>query len=177
MAKIFQFTGLSGAGKTTLANTLEAELTNDGFRVAVIDGDVYREKLCKDLGFSREDRIENIKRLGAVAGEMSDHYDVIIISAINPYQESRTLLKNKYQALLVHVDCDLYTLRLRDTKGLYKRAFLPDQHEDKIYNLTGINDIFDYPVSVDFRLNTANIDISVSVDILKKYILSALLKK
>lgn len=175
MANIIQFTGLSGAGKTTLANQVKEELSLDGYRVAVIDGDVYRRALCKDLGFSRADRIENIRRLGTVAGEMSDYYDVIIISAINPYQEARDLLKQQYQALLVHIDCDIITLRLRDTKGLYKRAFLPNEHEDKIYNLTGVNDVFDYPEFPDFRLDTNNIDIALSVQLLKKYILSAVL--
>ena len=177
MARIFQFTGLSGAGKTTLAHALEAALSLEGYRVAVIDGDVYRGKLCKDLGFSREDRIENIRRLGAVAEEMNPYYDVIIISAINPYQESRTLLKNNYDALLVHIDCDITTLRLRDTKGLYQRAFLPDLHEDKIYNLTGVNDNFDEPVSADFRLHTGKTPINLSVWRLRKYMLSAIQKK
>ncbi|WP_316805485.1 adenylyl-sulfate kinase [Pedobacter nototheniae] len=171
MAVILQFTGLSGAGKSTLAMQVLLELSNLGYRVKIIDGDVYRQTLCKDLGFSKADRIENICRLGNLANELSPQFDVIIIAAINPYEEARTQLKQRYNAALIFVHCELSVLRIRDTKGLYKRADLPNGNEQKIYSLTGVNDIFERPLNADLTLDTTQSFISESVDILIGYVL------
>ncbi len=152
---ILQLCGLSGAGKSTLSGLVKNRLAENGIAAEIIDGDDYRKGLCRDLGFSKEDRCENIRRLGFVASKLSSHGIVAIISAINPYNEIRAELASSYKNVqTVFVDCDTSLLIKRDTKGLYKKALLPDQHPDKIYNLTGINDPFDIPVSPDLYLNT-----------------------
>ena len=116
---IIQLCGLSGAGKTTIATQVKSKAAAYGIAVEIIDGDAYRKALCKDLGFSKEDRCENIRRLGFVASKLSVHGVVCIISAINPYEAVRRELACTYkQVRTVFVDCDLETLVQRDTKGL-----------------------------------------------------------
>jgi len=154
---IIQLCGLSGAGKSTLAGLVKNKLQNIGIATEVIDGDDYRNMLCRDLGFSKADRCENIRRLGFVANKLSAHGIVVIISAINPYNEIRAELAGNYNNVqTVFVDCPVPVLTKRDTKGLYKRALLPDGHPDKINNLTGVNDPFDIPTSPDLHLQTSN---------------------
>lgn len=170
MAILLQFTGLSGAGKTTLANALCKDLNQPGFKVKIIDGDVYRQTLCKDLGFSKADRIENIQRLGKLAGTLSAEYDLIIIAAINPFEASRRFLKKHYKAKLIFIDCHLNILKNRDTKGLYKLADLPDGDVNKVYNLTGVNAVFEYPKNADLILNTGNLSKDESIFLLKNFI-------
>ena len=152
---IIQLCGLSGAGKTTLSKKVKEKLENAGETVAIIDGDEYRKTLCKDLGFSKQDRLENIRRLGIVAGALSANGVIAIIGAINPYEEARQEMKATYPDVkTVYIDCPVDTLISRDTKGLYKRAALPDDHPDKVKNLTGINDGFDVPANPDLHLHT-----------------------
>src|SRR5439155_23541254 len=117
---------LSGAGKTTLARSVKTSLEKEGLPVEIIDGDNYRKTICKDLGFSREDRMENIRRLGSLADSFVQQQRIAIIAAINPYEEVRRELEQKYGARTVWIYCPLKVLIERDTKGLYKRAFLPD---------------------------------------------------
>lgn len=158
MGNIIQLTGLSGSGKTTLSNALFEWGNHQHLKVKVIDGDVYRQTLCKDLGFSKADRLENISRLGAYAGSIADDYDLVCIAAINPYEEGRNNLRLKYGALLIWLKCDLKTLISRDPKGLYRKALLPDTHPDKIHNLTGLNDTFEIPDLTDLTLDTDQLD-------------------
>jgi len=174
MATIIQFTGLSGAGKTSLAEAVEMELAQLGYRVCIIDGDIYRQSLCKDLGFSKVDRMENIARLGKYAWEQSSKFDLIIIAVINPFDESREMLKQKYGALLVYIHCDLSILKKRDTKGLYRRAGLAEGAKEKIYNLTGVNDVYDEPRNPDLILNTTNTSLHETTNQLKNYLLAIL---
>lgn len=152
---IIQLTGLSGAGKTAIAENLKRILGLQDLKVEIIDGDQYRKTLCKDLGFSQNDRFENIRRLGKVANGIKDK-DITIISAINPYEEVRKELAEKYGAKTIWINCDLQVLIDRDTKGLYKRSMLPDTHPDKIHNLTGISDVYENPQHADFIVNTGN---------------------
>ena len=154
---IIMLTGLSGAGKSTLSVSTQLLLRRSGIITEIIDGDEYRKHICKDLGFSREDRIENIRRLGCVANEFTAKGIVAIISAINPYVESRDSILNAYPNVhLVFIDCPLDTLRERDTKGLYKRAGYKDGHPDKVLNLSGVNDDYDRPLTPDLYIDTGN---------------------
>lgn len=167
-----QLTGLSGAGKTTLSYNVKHELEKRGYKTEVLDGDNYRRTLCRDLGFSRSDRIENIRRLGFVGKILSRNGVVVILSAINPYEEIRRELKeDSPQVKTVWIDCDLETLQKRDTKGLYERAFLPDEHPDKIHNLTGVNDPFEIPPNADLIIKTADESMDESAAKLLNFIL------
>lgn len=169
--------GLSGAGKSTLARHAKTELEAKGVPVEIIDGDDYRSHICKDLGFSREDRMENIRRLGFIANKFSQHGIVAIICAINPYEEVRNELRSKYKNVsTVYVKCPLEELVRRDTKGLYKRALLPDGHEDKLHNLTGVGDPFDVPVKPDLEIDTAAGNIDQSAQKLVDHILNGVRK-
>ena len=152
---IIQLCGLSGAGKSTLSGIVHKRLQEYSIPAEIIDGDDYRSRLCRDLGFSKADRMENIRRLGFVASKLSAHGVVAIISAINPYNEIRAELASSYKDVqTVFVDCAVPSLIKRDTKGLYARALLPADHPDKISNLTGINDPFDVPAHPDLYINT-----------------------
>lgn len=173
MGQIFQFCGLSGAGKTTLATAILVELQEKGHLVKVIDGDVYRQTLCKDLGFSRSDRIENVSRLADYAETLRQEFDFILLAVINPYEEARAALKQKYDAKLIWVKCNIEVLIDRDTKGLYKKALLPDGHPDKIYNLTGLNDTFETPLSADLILNTDLLSIDESLRLATEFVVGS----
>jgi adenylylsulfate kinase len=152
---VIQLTGLSGAGKTTLANKVKLLLEQEQLLAEIIDGDVYRNTLCKDLGFSKKDRCENIRRLGKVAQEFSAAGAIAIIAAINPFEAVRNELAENYAAKTIWVKCAVEVLTQRDTKGLYKRAALPDEHPDKIHNLTGVNDVYEAPALPHFVIDTA----------------------
>lgn len=170
--------GLSGAGKTTLATQLKQRLTSLSITTEIIDGDAYRQTLCRDLGFSKPDRMENIRRLGKVADELRNKVDLAIISAINPFEETRAELKRKYNNVkIIYVHCSLDKLIERDTKGLYKRALLPDGHPDKIYNLTGVNDNFDIPKNPDLTIDSALENIQDSAEKLVHFVLKNLGKQ
>jgi adenylylsulfate kinase len=152
---LIQLTGLSGSGKSTIANNAKKILRNKGFRVEVIDGDEYREHLCKGLGFSKTDRNENIRRLGFVGSLLARNGVIAILAAINPYEDIRIELKNRYPNVrTVWIDCDLQTLIARDTKGIYKRALYSNDHPDKIFNLTGVNDPYEAPTNPDLAIHT-----------------------
>lgn len=173
-----QMTGLSGAGKTTVSYNVKRELERRGLRTEVIDGDEYRATLCKDLGFSREDRIENIRRLAFVGQKLSQHGVIVILSAINPCDEVRREVKaNLPAAKTVWLDCDLETLKQRDTKGLYRRALLPDGDPEKLANLSGVNDPFEAPTDADLILKTDRETESESTENLLRFILENIAQK
>lgn len=152
---LVQLTGLSGSGKSTIANAVKELLEARGQAVEVIDGDVYRKKLCPDLGFSKEDRNENIRRLGFVGNLLASKGVISILAAINPYEEIRKELQHYGNHVkTVWINCDIETLIQRDTKQLYKKALLPEGHPDKIYNLTGVNDPFETPIHPDLIIDT-----------------------
>lgn len=166
-----QLTGLSGSGKSTIANGVKEMLQNNGFRVEVIDGDVYRKKLCPDLGFSKEDRNENIRRLGFVSNKFAENGIISILAAINPYEEMRKELTfYGLHVKTVWINCDLNTLIKRDTKQLYKKALLPDDHPDKINNLSGINDPYEPPETPGLVINTSYESEETSIRILYDFI-------
>jgi adenylylsulfate kinase len=154
---IIQFCGLSGSGKTTLAKSAKCFFDAKKINIEIIDGDEYRKSLCADLKFSRKDRTTNIRRLAFVAGKLAK-YDVIpIISAINPYEQIRQEIANQYSNVkTVYIKCNIQELIRRDTKGMYSKAFLPDDDIYKINNLSGINDLFELPVDPDLVIETDN---------------------
>lgn len=175
---IIQLCGLSGAGKTTIATSVKRKAMAYGTPIEIIDGDNYREFLCKDLGFSKADRCENIRRLGFVASRLSGHGIVCIISAINPYQAMREEITNAYDHVkTVFVDCPVEELVQRDTKGLYKRALLPDNHPDKLRNLTGVNDPFEAPLLPDLHLKTNQTTIAACTNELFSFIQTTIQKQ
>jgi adenylylsulfate kinase len=152
---IIQFCGLSGSGKTTLGRAVKELLKEKNIPVEIIDGDEYRKVLCSDLGFSKEDRNTNIRRLAFVASKLSSYNIVAIICAINPYEGIRAEVKAEYeQVKTVFINCGMAELIKRDTKGLYKKAMLPESHPDKVHNLTGVNDPFDIPQSPDLVIES-----------------------
>ena len=160
-----QMTGLSGAGKTTLARSVEKRLKAKGYKVEVIDGDEYREGLCNDLGFSKEDRNTNIRRLGFVGKVLSRNSVITIMSAINPYDSVRQELENTCGAKTVFIKCRLEECIHRDVKGLYAKAL-----SGEIKNFTGISDPFQEPKQPDLAIDTAALSIEESVFVLENFI-------
>jgi adenylyl-sulfate kinase len=141
-----QMTGLSGAGKTTLATAVREELISRGTQnIEIIDGDEYRTGLCSDLGFSKEDRNTNIRRLGFVGRVLARNNVIAIMSAINPYEEVRQEIGGK----LVYIKTGLEAVIDRDVKGLYAKAL-----SGEIPNFTGISDPFEEPVAPDLVIET-----------------------
>jgi len=147
--------GLSGAGKTTLAYNVKAAFLQKKCKIEVLDGDEFRRTICKDLSLSKPDRIENIRRLGYVANILIRNNIVTIISAISPYELARQELKQlSINSFNVFIDCPIDVLKIRDTKGLYRRAMLSNTHPDKIFNLTGIDGDFELYNEPDLVINT-----------------------
>lgn len=166
-----QMTGLSGAGKTTLAQAVANRLRDNGFQVEIIDGDEYRTNLCKDLGFSKEDRNTNIRRLGFVGMVLSRNGVIAIMSAINPYDNVRNELnQSSVLTKLVYIKCPISTLKVRDTKGLYRRAFLPEDHPEHVPNFTGVSDPFDEPSNPDLVIDTDTLSLNQATDVLETFI-------
>ncbi|HEV2765680.1 MAG TPA: adenylyl-sulfate kinase, partial [Pyrinomonadaceae bacterium] len=146
------FTGLSGAGKSTTAEILTTKLLEHGRQVTVLDGDVVRTHLSKGLGFSKEDRDTNIRRIGFVAAEIARHGGGVICAAVSPYRATR----NECRAMVgdsrfveVFVDTPLEVCEGRDTKGMYRQA-----REGKIKNFTGIDDPYEPPHNAELVIDT-----------------------
>src|SRR5262249_8792759 len=140
-------TGLSGAGKTTLAGALKKEIEAAGRRVETLDGDEVRENLSRGLGFSKEDRDTNVKRIGFVARLLARHGVIVLASAISPYRQSRDDVRESIEAggfgfVEVFVRAPLSVLVERDVKGLYKKALAGE-----IKNFTGVSDPYEDPLS------------------------------
>jgi adenylyl-sulfate kinase len=144
------FTGLSGAGKTTLARLLETELVGRGHKVEVLDGDVVRTNLSKGLGFSKEDRDTNIRRIGFVCHLLTRNDVVAIAAAISPYREIRDEIREQIGSFVeVYCECPIEVLAERDVKGLYKKALAGE-----IKNFTGVDDPYEAPVSPEVIVHT-----------------------
>ena len=153
--------GLSGSGKSTIANALEKRLFEMGNHTYCLDGDNTRLGLNKDLGFSAIDRLENVRRVAEVAKLMADAGMIVLVSLITPYEEQRSLVKEilKNERFIdVYVECDLATCEQRDPKGLYKKA-----RAGEISNFTGISDPFEEPTTESFRVNSSKYDVNECV--------------
>jgi adenylyl-sulfate kinase len=146
------FTGMSGAGKSTLSGLLEARLRALGAKVEVLDGDVVRTHLSKGLGFSKEDRDENIRRIGFVCGLLSRNGVIAIASAISPYREVREEVRRGIECFVeIYVECPLEVLTARDVKGLYQKALAGE-----IPHFTGVSDPYEPPLAPEVTVNSAN---------------------
>ena len=145
------FTGMSGAGKSTLSNLVAQRLRAAGARVEVLDGDVVRTQLCKDLGFSRADREENIRRIGFICELLSRNGVIAIVAAISPYRACREEIRERVENFIeVYMRCPLEVLIQRDVKGLYKKALA-----GAIQQFTGISDPYEPPLEPEVTIDSS----------------------
>jgi len=145
------FTGMSGAGKSTISGLMERQLRELGARVEVLDGDVVRTHLSKGLGFSKEDRDENIRRIGFVCELLSRNGVIAMAAAISPYREVRDEVRGRIPNFVeVYVTCPVEVLAERDVKGLYKRALAGE-----IPHFTGITDPYEPPLNPEVTVNSS----------------------
>ena len=163
------FTGLSGSGKSTLAQYLTPKLRELGNKVEVLDGDVVRENLSKGLGFSKEDRDTNIRRIGFVANLLARNGVTAITAAISPYRAVRRDVRDAAEAAFVEVfvKCPLEVVEERDTKGLYKKA-----RAGIIKNFTGISDPYEDPENPEVVVDTSKETIEESAEKVLDYLRS-----
>jgi len=156
-------TGLPSAGKTTLAAALEKRLLAEGHRVEVLDGDVMRTRLTKGLGFSPEDRDENIRRIGFVAHLLSRNGVIAVVPVISPYRSVRDEIRELHDGRFfeVHVATPVGVCAERDVKGLYAR-----QRAGELSGLTGVDDPYEPPVSPELVLHTETSTLDESVEAL-----------
>lgn len=154
------FTGLSGAGKSTLSEVIEQRLRVRGRNVEVLDGDIVRTHLSKGLGFSREDRDTNIKRIAFVCGLLTRNGVICISAAISPYRETRDWARKEIGNFVeVYVKCSIDVCRQRDVKGLYKLA-----DEGKLKGFTGVDDPYEEPLHPELIVETDKETVEESVN-------------
>lgn len=154
-------TGLSGAGKTTIATALERRLQEAGRHVYVLDGDNVRHGLSRDLGFSRADRAENIRRVAEVARLMVDAGLIVIVAFVSPFRQDRDAARALFESgefIEVFVDTPIAVCEQRDPKGLYARARLQQVEE-----FTGINSPYEAPATPEVRIDTSQQDVASCV--------------
>ncbi len=176
MAKIFLLTGLSGAGKTTLASGLQARLANEEPFI-LLDGDAMRKGVCSDLGFSAQDRAENIRRCGEMAKLLASQGVNVLLAVIAPYEELRRNLARIIRSgqadtdalRIIHVACPLEVCIARDPKKNYQKALA-----GAMSNYTGIADIYEPPQKPDFVIETSRQTVAQSLDRLEEYVRSCL---
>ncbi len=166
---VLWFTGLSGAGKSTLAERVGNELRRRGLAVEILDGDEVRENLSKGLGFSKEDRDTNVRRIAFVANLLAKNGVVAITAAISPYRAIRDEARAKASApfVEVHVDAPLAVVEARDVKGLYKKA-----RARLVPNMTGLDDPYEAPVAPEVVVRTGDETVEQSVARIIAYLAS-----
>lgn len=166
---ILWFTGLSGSGKSTIANAVEQELFNRGIKTYLLDGDNVRHGLNKDLGFVEADRIENIRRIGEVSKLFVDAGIIVLTAFISPFKSDRQIARNlvKYDEFIeVFVNTSLDVCESRDTKGLYKKARNGD-----IKNFTGIDSPYEIPDGAEIEIKTEESTIKQCCDNIINYLI------
>lgn len=147
---VLWFTGLSGSGKSTLSRMIEGELRKRDCNVEVLDGDEVRENLSKGLGFSKEDRDTNVRRIGYVAKLLSRNGAICITAAISPYKDVRDQCRAMNRHFVeIYADCSIEELTRRDVKGLYAKAL-----SGEIKNFTGISDPYEAPENAEVTINS-----------------------
>lgn len=165
---ILWFTGFSGSGKSTVAGALESALHQQGVHTYLLDGDNVRHGLCKDLGFSDEDRVENIRRVGELSKLMVDAGLVVLTAFISPFQAERDMVRNLVgdgEFIEVFLDTPLNVCEQRDPKGLYKKA-----RAGEIKHFTGIDSDYQVPVNPEIRIDTSANSLEQSVQQLVAYL-------
>ncbi len=154
------FTGLSGAGKTTISHKVETKLREEGYKIEILDGDIVRTNLTKGLGFSKEDRDTNIRRIGFVADLLTRNGVIVIVSAISPYRAVREEVKEKIGNFVeIFVNAPLAVCEDRDVKGLYKKA-----RSGEIKMFTGISDPYEPPTNPEIECRTDLEELDESVN-------------
>lgn len=164
--KVLWFTGLSGSGKSTIADATEQELHSKGIRTYVLDGDNVRHGLNKDLGFTETDRIENIRRVAEVAKLMVDAGLVVLTAFISPFRSERDMARSLFEEgdfVEIFVDVPLSVAEERDPKGLYRKA-----RQGELPNFTGIDSAYEPPTDAEVRLPSHELEVSESVDLVLK---------
>lgn len=164
------FTGLSGSGKSTIANALEKQLFVEGIHTYLLDGDQLRQGLNGDLSFSPEDRGENIRRVAQVAHLMCDAGLVVLAAFVSPYREDRENVKRIVgykRCVEVFVNTPIEECERRDVKGLYKKA-----REGEIENFTGVNAPYEPPLAPDVEINTTQVSVEGAVPIIMKEVMA-----
>jgi adenylylsulfate kinase len=157
---VIWFTGLSGAGKSTIAREVCERLQSDGVKVEYLDGDVIRS-LLPATGFSRRERDEHVKRVGFLASRLEHHGVVVVCALISPYAESRAYVRELCQRFIeIHVATPLEECERRDVKGLYRRA-----RRGEIAHFTGIDDAYEPPVDPELRLDTRGMTVDDAVQL------------
>ena len=159
-APVLWFTGLSGSGKSTIANRLYDIFQKGGIRSEKLDGDLLRASLCRDLGFTKEDRHKNIERAAFVANLLSRHGVIVLCTFITPYQTQRDFLRSTVERYIeIYVNAPLETCEERDIKGLYRRARKGD-----LPFFTGVSDVYELPKNPDIELHTDKMSVEDSVE-------------
>ena len=161
-SKVFWFTGLSGAGKSTIAEAFERALHARGVNSFILDGDNVRSGLSKDLGFTDSERVEHIRRTAEVAKLMMDAGIVVIAALISPFKSERDMVRERFYAddfVEVFLDVSLEEAERRDPKGLYRKARRGD-----LPHFTGIDSPYEAPTTADLRLNTEEMDVDTCIE-------------
>jgi adenylyl-sulfate kinase len=144
------FTGLSGSGKTTIATLIHERLRQAGAKVEMLDGDIVRENLSQGLGFSKQDRDTNIRRIGFVCELLSRQGVIAIVAAISPYREVREEVRRRVENFVeVYVDCPVAVTAARDVKGLYKKALAGE-----LAQFTGVSDPYEPPLAPEILIHS-----------------------
>jgi adenylylsulfate kinase len=165
---ILWFTGLSGSGKSTLANALEEKLYSLNMKTYVLDGDNVRKGLCDDLGFSEEDRVENIRRIGEVSNLMMDAGLIVMSAFISPFRSDRRIVRKlvkKDHFIEIFVDAPLDVCESRDVKGLYKKA-----RTGEIKDFTGVSSPYERPEKAELTINTDDNSIENCIEMILDYL-------
>ncbi len=168
-SSILWFTGLSGSGKSTVANALEERLHKLSFRTYLLDGDNVRHGLSSDLGFADSDRQENIRRIGEVSKLFIDAGVMVLATFISPFIKDRNFVRNivnNTEFIEIYIKCPLDVCESRDVKGLYKKA-----RAGEIKHFTGIDSPYEEPINPDITIDTAELSLDESVDKIIDYLI------
>lgn len=164
--RVLWFTGLSAAGKTTLSAALCTHLRSLGYQVEHLDGDVVRRGMCSDLGFSREDRHENVRRITRAAAEMVHRGVIVLVSAMSPYRDARAEARSRIPEFTeIYVNAPVEACERRDTKGLYQRARM-----GKVSDVPGVDSPYEPPLDAEVECHTDRETVEESLAKVMRYL-------